>query len=46
MGDAADIIQRAVTLRDVAGSSHSLAEFGLNLRDWQHAIQRDHVHSR
>lgn len=39
-------LQRPKTLRDVAQSSASLEEFGRNLRDWQHGIQREGVHSR
>ena len=46
MGDDTKLIRRAGTLREVAAQSESLAEFGLNLRDWQHVIQRDHVNSR
>ena len=39
-------ITRPLTLRDVAEQSKSIDEFGLNLRDWQHEIQRSGVHSR
>ncbi|MBN1669390.1 MAG: hypothetical protein JXR37_00040 [Kiritimatiellae bacterium] len=41
-----DSIRRPLTLRDVAAWPDSLHEFGLNLRDWQHSIQREGVHSR
>lgn len=37
---------RPKTLQDVAESSFCLEEFGRNLRDWQHEIQRGGVHSR
>lgn len=40
------IIVRPRTLADVARASDSLAAFGMNLRDWQHEIQRGGVHSR
>ena len=46
MVDDTKPIQRAGTLSDVAGQSNSLREFGMNLRDWQHVIQREHVNSR
>ena len=39
-------ITRPHTLREVAEQSRSIDEFGLNLRDWQHEIQRSGVHSR
>jgi len=39
-------IQRPRTLLEVANFSTSLEEFGRNLRDWQHEIQRGGVHSR
>ncbi len=39
-------IRRPQTLKEVAEWSDSLADFGTNLRDWQHAIQLDGVHSR
>jgi len=39
-------IERPETLRDVAEQSDTLQAFGMNLRDWQHAIQRGGVHSR
>ena len=39
-------IRRPSTLYEVAVWSESLAEFGTNLRDWQHAIRREGVHSR
>lgn len=39
-------IQRPQTLSDVATWSLSLHEFGKNLRDWQHTIQRSGVHNR
>jgi hypothetical protein len=38
--------RRPRTLREVAAWSDSLPDFGMNLRDWQHAIQREGVHSR
>ena len=38
-------IERPRTLNDVADQSDSLQEFGANLRDWQHEIQRGGVHS-
>ncbi|MCC5850010.1 MAG: hypothetical protein JJU29_18135 [Verrucomicrobia bacterium] len=38
-------LQRPLTLRDVAKSSGTLEDFGRNLRDWQHVIQRGGVHS-
>ena len=37
---------RPKTLREVAQWSGSLSDFGMNLRDWQHEIQRGGVHSR
>jgi hypothetical protein len=37
---------RPQTLREVGQRSESIEDFGLNLRDWQHDIQRTHVHSR
>ena len=40
------IVSRPATLADVARASDSLASFGMNLRDWQHAIQRGGVRSR
>jgi len=39
-------ITRAETLKQVALESESLGDFGQNLRDWQHEIQRSGVHSR
>ena len=39
-------IRRPRTLCELAEWSGSLPEFGANLRDWQHAIQREGVHSR
>lgn len=39
-------IRRPLTLREVAEQSDSLQSFGMNLRDWQHEIQRGGVHSR
>lgn len=39
-------IVRPKTLRQVAEGSDSLKAFGMNLRDWQHEIQRGGVHSR
>jgi len=39
-------IRRPRTFSEVAAWSESLREFGMNLRDWQHAIQREGVHSR
>lgn len=41
-----DIIRRPETLSDVAEQSDTLQAFGMNLRDWQHTIQRGGVHSR
>lgn len=41
-----DNITRPKTLHDVAELSDSLEAFGMNLRDWQHTIQRGGVHSR
>jgi hypothetical protein len=38
--------KRPETLADVACWSNSLAAFGMNLRDWQHVIQRGEVRSR
>ena len=38
-------IERPKTLREVAEKSDSLQDFGTNLRDWQHEIQRGGVHS-
>lgn len=37
---------RPRTFAQVADQSNSLEEFGYNLRDWQHEIQRGGVHSR
>jgi hypothetical protein len=37
---------RPKSLADVAAQSGTLAEFGSNLRDWQHEIQRGGIHSR
>ena len=39
-------IQRPGTLKEVAVWSKSIQEFGMNLRDWQHEIQRGGVHSK
>ena len=39
-------IRRPRTLSEVAAWSGSLTDFGSNLRDWQHAIQREGVHGR
>ncbi|MCC5843771.1 MAG: hypothetical protein JJU05_05910 [Verrucomicrobia bacterium] len=39
-------LHRPKTLQDIAESSTSIEEFGRNLRDWQHEIQRGGVHSR
>lgn len=44
--NVSDTLLRPATLFDVAESSASLEEFGHNLRDWQHEIQRGGVHSR
>lgn len=41
-----DKIVRPETLSDVADQSDTLQAFGMNLRDWQHTIQRGGVHSR
>lgn len=40
------VITRPKTLSEVAQRSGSLSEFGTQLRDWQHEIQRSGVHSR
>lgn len=45
MKSPVDIV-RPKTLCDVAECSGTLEEFGRNLRDWQHEIQRGGVHSR
>ncbi len=37
---------RPKSLADVAAWSESLRDFGMNLRDWQHEIQRGGVHNR
>ncbi len=37
---------RPQRLADVAAQSRTLEEFGRNLRDWQHEIQRGRIHSR
>jgi hypothetical protein len=42
----APAITRPATLAEVARASDSLASFGMNLRDWQHEIQRGGVRSR
>jgi len=39
-------LARPATLADVARISNSLESFGMNLRDWQHEIQRGFVRSR
>ena len=39
-------IERPLTLADVTRNVDSLETFGMNLRDWQHAIQRGGVRSR
>lgn len=39
-------IERPVTLADVTRHADSLEAFGMNLRDWQHEIQRGGVRSR
>lgn len=39
-------IRRPQTIREVAEQSDNLQSFGMNLRDWQHEIQRGGVHSR
>ena len=39
-------IARPATLADVTRNVDSLETFGMNLRDWQHAIQRGGVRSR
>lgn len=44
--NVSETFHRPKTLQDVAESSFSLEEFGRNLRDWQHEIQRGGVHSR
>lgn len=41
-----NVEERPLTLRDVAELSETLQAFGMNLRDWQHSIQRGGVHSR
>ena len=40
------VFARPHTLVEVAAQTGSLADFGANLRDWQHHIQRDGVHAR
>lgn len=40
-----DTLLRPKTLYDVAEISDSITSFGMNLRDWQHEIQRGGVHS-
>jgi hypothetical protein len=44
--DNARLYARPQSLADVAAHSGTLAEFGSNLRDWQHEIQRGRIHSR
>ena len=44
--DKAKSYGRPQSLADVAAQSDTLAEFGSNLRDWQHEIQRGRIHSR
>ena len=44
--NASSQIRRPKTLSEVAAWSESLDELGKNLRDWQHSIQREGVHSR
>mgnify|MGYP001164666011 CR=1 FL=1 len=44
--NAKPIMTRPKTLADVARRSDSLQSFGMNLRDWQHDIQRGGVRSR
>jgi len=44
--DTARTYARPQSLADVAAQSGTLAEFGNNLRDWQHEIQRGGIHSR
>lgn len=39
-------IRRPLTLADVTRHADTLETFGMNLRDWQHEIQRGGVHSR
>jgi hypothetical protein len=39
-------IQRPKTLAEVSDFTNSLEEFGRNLRDWQHEIQRGEVRNR
>ncbi len=43
---SANPIRRPETLSEVAEQSGTIHEFGMNLRDWQHGIQRGGVHSR
>ncbi len=40
------VLKRPLCLADVASESDSLRAFGMNLKDWQHEIQRGGVHSR
>ena len=35
-----EILDRPKTLSELAQRSHSLEDFGQNLRDWQHEISR------
>lgn len=44
--NVSDSLLRPQTLRDVSESSFSIEDFGRNLRDWQHEIQRGGIHSR
>jgi len=44
--NVSETLQRPRSLLDVADSSFSIADFGRNLRDWQHEIQRGGVNNR
>lgn len=44
MNNSSEIV-RSRRLFDVAADAESLKDFGMNLRDWQHEIQRGGVPS-
>ena len=44
--NVSELLLRPQTLSDIAESSQTLEDFGRNLRDWQHEIQRGGVNSR
>lgn len=46
MNHKATRIERPTSLQDVAATSTAMKDFGANLRDWQHEIQRGGIHSR